>query len=870
MPRRLRGLVAVALLSGLAGPAHSQELTPPRLIERTDAAYPPQALEAGREASVLLELRVDAEGAVTEATVVEPAGHGFDESAREAARRFRFEPARQDGEPIAARIRFRYEFRLPSSGAEETDAGASETEAGAASSGEAADADAGSDEAGADDAGADDGDGPDAAGDLDELAAAEASALDAAAEAESSGDAGGLGVSAEVERERGEELRRSAEAVHVVDTRAQAARARDLGDVLAREQGVGLRRAGGIGSRFRFSLNGLQGSQIRFFLDGVPLEMAGFPAGIANVPVGLVERVELYRGVVPLRLGADALGGVVNLVTSDDYYRTGASASYQTGSWGTYRATLRGRWHDEGSGAYARVRAFLDHTDNDYLVDVEVPDERGRLMPATVRRFHDAYTAWGTSLEAGFVRRPWARRLSLRLFATEFDKELQHNVVMTVPYGDVVYGQAIVGGTLRYDQPELLGENTSVNVVTSLSRQQIDFRDTGEWVYDWFGERIRERRVPGEIQSDPSDRSLWQWSFFGRAYARWAPEEEHELRLSVTPRYDTRTGDERLDGGPDVRDPLTAQRDLFRLVSGLSYRLRIFDERLENVFFLKHYLMLADTEEQLPGGDYRERDQEHNRFGLGDGFRFRFADWIWAKVSYELATRLPDPDEIFGNGVLIVANLELQPETSHNVNVALNVDWRDRDLGRWTAELNLFARVTDQQIVLLGNDLFFTYQNVFSARTLGAELALGWTSPGEYVSVNVNGTYQDQRNTSSEGTFGAFEGDRIPNRPWLFANASLTLRWPSALTEDDALSLSWDTRYVHEFFRGWESQGLREFKQTVDSQLVFGLALTYRLPEPVPVSTTFEVQNLTNAAVFDFFGVQRPGRSFFLKLTAEL
>lgn len=862
----------------MSGVAQAQELSPPRLLERTEAPYPPDALEAGLEGAVVLELVIDAEGAVTDATVIEPAGHGFDEAAREAALQFRFEPARRDGEPVAARIRFRYRFRPPSPGADEARSGAAGASSGAGGEGGPpgggpAEVDGASGPSGTDRDAAERPDGdaarPTADGasrEGDDAAASEA-ALEAAEEAETDH---GLGVEAEVERDPVEELRRSAEAVHVVDTRAQQARARDLGDVLAREQGVALRRTGGIGSSARFSLNGLQGQQVRFFLDGVPLEVAGFPFGIANVPVSLVDRVEIHRGVVPIRLGADALGGVVNLVPSGETGRTGAGVAYQTGSFGTYRASLSGRWHHEDSGFYAALTAFTDHADNDYTIDVEVPDERGRLMPATVRRFHDAYTAWGASLDVGVARRPWARRLSLRLFASEYDKELQHNVVMTVPYGDVTFGEHVVGGTLRYEQPGLLGDDTSVDVVASLSRQQIDFRDTGEWVYDWFGERIRERRTQGEIQSDPTDRSLWQWSFFGRAYARWAPEEAHELRLSVTPRYDTRTGDERLDGGPGVRDPLTAQRDLFRLVSGLSYRLRLFDERLENVFFVKHYLMLADSEEPLPGGGFAERDQDQNRFGLGDGFRFRFADWIWAKVSYELATRLPDPDEIFGDGVLILANLELQPETSHNVNVALNVDWRDRELGQWVAELNLFARITDQQIVLLGNDLFFTHQNVFSARTLGAELSFRWTSPGDYVSVDLNGTFQDQRNTSSEGTFGAFEGDRIPNRPWLFANASLTLRWPSPLTDEDALSLSWDTRYVHEFFRSWESQGLREFKQTVDSQLVHGLALTYRLPDPVPVSTTLEIQNLTDAAVFDFFGVQRPGRSFFLKLTAEL
>src|SRR5262249_38716013 len=160
----------------------------------------------------------------------------------------------------------------------------------------------------------------------------------------------------------------------------------------------------------RFSLNGLYDDQIRFFLDGVPLDLAGYPFGIVNVPVNLVERVEVYRGVVPIRFGADALGGAVHVV-SDSSYRTRLAASYQGGAFGTHSASVEGRVHDAASGVVAGGAAFVDVAKNDYRVDVQVADDRGRLTPATVPRFHDGYRAYGGTVEAGIVERPWARRL---------------------------------------------------------------------------------------------------------------------------------------------------------------------------------------------------------------------------------------------------------------------------------------------------------------------------------------------------------------------------------------------------------------------------------------------------------------------------
>ncbi len=85
---------------------------PPRLVTFVDATYPTEARAAGLEGEVELELTVDVTGHVSQARVVAPAGHGFDEAAEDAARRFVFEPARRGAQAIPARIRYRTTFDL--------------------------------------------------------------------------------------------------------------------------------------------------------------------------------------------------------------------------------------------------------------------------------------------------------------------------------------------------------------------------------------------------------------------------------------------------------------------------------------------------------------------------------------------------------------------------------------------------------------------------------------------------------------------------------------------------------------------------------------------------------------------------------------
>lgn len=106
-------LVSVPLLS-VTSWASAQTLTrPPEIARFVEAEYPPSALEAREEASVLVELTIDAAGRVTEAIVVTSGGEAFDAAALEAVRQFEFVPAEFDGVPGPIRIQYQYNFTLP-------------------------------------------------------------------------------------------------------------------------------------------------------------------------------------------------------------------------------------------------------------------------------------------------------------------------------------------------------------------------------------------------------------------------------------------------------------------------------------------------------------------------------------------------------------------------------------------------------------------------------------------------------------------------------------------------------------------------------------------------------------------------------------
>lgn len=674
-----------------------------------------------------------------------------------------------------------------------------------------------------------------------------------------------VSVEAESEAER---KHKSAESVRVVDTKDIQYEGASLGEALARTENVTVRAEGGLGSRSRFSLGGLSDEQVRFFIDGIPLELAGFGAGLGNVPVNLVQRVELYSGVVPIRFGADALGGAVNLVTDQDWLGTRTSASYELGSFDTHRVTVGFRHLDEPSGLFVRAHGYVDRAKNDYPIEVEVPNEQGQLQPARVYRFHDAYTAGGLGVEGGLVDQPWARRLLLHAFLGAYDKQLQNNPSMTTPYGDVDSGALTTGATLRFEQ--LFPHGWSTDSVAGYTFRRTRFTDVGTCAYDWFGRCFQQLPQPGEVQSRAVERHVEQHTGFARLDAAWRANSQQVLRFSLAPTGVTRSGEDsrlRERGQPD---PLAGRRDVFSLITGVEHQLDALSDRLENVLFLKDYLQLARTQKLLPTGDFAELDRNTHRVGVGDSARLRLLDGLYAKASYEWATRLPGPDEIFGDGIIITENLELKPEVSHNLNLSLTATSPRTPGGTFRGEVTGFGRFAQQLIVLLGQESFFIYQNVYAARILGGTGLVGWTSPGGWFNLEGNVTGQDVRNVSQEGAFGAFEGQRIPNRPYLTANGTARFQLDGLMMPRDSLSLVWHTRYVHSFFRSWEGLGRQDSKLVIPSQLLHSVVLTYVVRrDSTTLSWTLDVQNLTDSPAYDFYGVQRPGRSFFAKLTVE-
>ena len=124
--------------------------------------------------------------------------------------------------------------------------------------------------------------------------------------------------------------------VTVIDLSNMRGTVSSVQDILIKTVGVTIRSTGGVGSSSRLSVRGLEGKRIGFFIDELPLSEQSDYLDINDIPVDMIDRIEIYKGVVPARFGGSSLGGAVNIVIRE-YPEKYADLSYGLESFNTHK-----------------------------------------------------------------------------------------------------------------------------------------------------------------------------------------------------------------------------------------------------------------------------------------------------------------------------------------------------------------------------------------------------------------------------------------------------------------------------------------------------------------------------------------------------
>mgnify|MGYP002700078879 FL=1 len=655
--------------------------------------------------------------------------------------------------------------------------------------------------------------------------------------------------------------------IDVIDTAEYLNSNKDINQILKQTSGINIRSVGGLGAEFDLSLNGLSDKQIRYFIDGIPMEDFGSALSLNNMPINLVESIEVYKGVVPISLGSDALGGAINIVTpklDEDFI----DASYSYGSFNTHRLALVAQTSNV-EGYFLRTSGYLNKSDNNYTMkSVPVTDDLGNVLGTTsAERFNDEYQSRMLTLKGGRIDTPWADELSLSLTYADNRNNHQHPDTST----NIVFGKLY-----SENKSQLISANykkqfnkLSLNSYILAGTITETYYDTYSRSYDWQG-NYTDKSSPS--QGEFGNKSIFELEdkvirlSLGGAYEF---NKSSILSINLAANNLDREGDEEIDV---ENKSFTQPNSIQKSILGINQSLWLLNDASKinslniNAFVKQYdYHAVINSEQEVDGVNQNSKTKaDINNTGFGTGISYQLSSSNKLKTSYEKAYRLPEADEILGDGMYIRPNPDLNAETSHNVNLGLLTQLAQSDLSLRN-EVNIFYRDASDFIRYVPDQVIKgIYKNTKDVEITGIENSFSLVYQ-QFYDLQINATYQDMINKSKTGYNGLPDtsyNTRIPNEPYLFANLRTGFNYYT--DSYNRISAHWSSHYVEQYFLYSEDSGDKDYKREIPSQLTHDIDISYSMDHD-KYNIGFTANNIFDETVFDNYNIQKPGRAYYLK-----
>lgn len=610
----------------------------------------------------------------------------------------------------------------------------------------------------------------------------------------------------------------------VIEITTEVQEMKTLADVLEDSVGVQVRRYGGLGDFSTVSIRGSSPSQVRIYIDGIPLTRArSETVNLADLPLDPLEAVEVYRGTTPLSVSASSLGGTVNLITKEPGARTTASALVGGGSFGTRRANATvagssGDWSTLATASYLGSQGDFTFLDNNGTPLNPGDDE-------VTRRENNNFNSGDLLLKSSYDGLDIGR---LSLLTELFVNEQGVPGIGSHQSTEVRLSDLRSLSYLRLDAPDFAGLD-------------IDLRSTGYFIFE-------RERLDDPLAEVSGSRLATDNRTFSSGLQFYATRllGTHDVGARLDFAGEAFVPENRLY--PDLSQP---KQGRFSTDLALGDTFGLLEDRLLVDVQLRYEFIRNFFAGELPGfGPFSETDDADtfHLFTPQLGAIFEMSPHLDLRGNIGRYGRVPSFLELFGQRGSIAGNPSLRPEEGLSLDVGFV--WAMRDLAffdRITAEAAFFYSDIDDLIVLVRTAQDRSVpQNVGRAVTRGAELAVRATL-GEHLHLTANYTWQDARDRS--GATG-IDGNQLPGRP------RDDVYFRASYRRD-----GWEPFYELNFIAGNYLKRANRPEDKVDARALHSLGLSWTLPW-TPLTATFEVRNLTDDQTEDVSGFPLPGRTF--------
>ncbi|MEO0331025.1 MAG: TonB-dependent receptor, partial [Bacteroidota bacterium] len=669
-----------------------------------------------------------------------------------------------------------------------------------------------------------------------------------------------------------------------LDAQALTDQALGAEELLKQTSGVVVRQIGGLGSNININLNGLTGNSVRFYYDGIPLEVFGGGLQLNNIPVDALQRMDVYKGVMPVEIGTDALGGGINLVpyqTTEDYLRT----SYTIGSFNTHRFTLGGG-KQIGNKLYLSALGYINYSGNDFLMrgirnSFERENTNGFIVPdeeiIDARRFHDQHYSSFVELSTNISEIPWADELKVSASYSDRSDEIQNGQFL-LPTAVGEADRSIETFSQRIDYRKFFFKRLNLRYFGVLSHTSTLNRDSSLNIYNWKGEVLSQavNQSGAELFAIPTARAGRELGTAHRLALNYQINDFISLTLSDFYRYNRIDGNDplgaRISLEGEVVDPNTIPSKLWRNIFGAELTTDLLNEKITGVAFYKNYFYQSESIDILRDATtfIPVRNVSESLDGYGFAVKYQITPALLLRSSFERAARIPTQNEIFGDFGVIVPNYTLKPETSNNINLGIRFDQPIGNVEQFSFQVDGFIRNRENliRIVPFGTEnAQFVNEAKVDGRGIEAALAV---TPTPTLKFNGNFTYQSNQIASPQLNGSVLTGAQVPNIPNLFGNASVSYTFEDLISDDFDLEVFGNYFYTARY-------SINEVKDletanplfVVPEQHLLNLGLVAS-PNIEGLRVSFTLRNATNSLIYDNFRIPRPGINYSLKINYSL
>lgn len=682
------------------------------------------------------------------------------------------------------------------------------------------------------------------------------------------------------------ELETSGFAVAVIETKEAALRNLTTNELLDRSVGVRVRQNGGLGSAVEYNLNGMTGSTVGLFLDGLELSTYGSSFNLNNIPPAMIERIEVYKGVLPSHLSGDYVGGAINVVLKNSASRSNLTAAVSYGSFNTFQTDLSGMFRDQKSGFTVRASGFYTYTDNSYETWGKFSkfyQPNGRVERYyKAKRFNDSYKSLGGRFEVGFTDVKWADQFFVGYNGSFTHNEIPHGQTMGRPYVGRFNEYDANVLMLNYRKDNFFLEGLSLNFNGIHSSRGTYLQDTVGWQYNWDGNiRLDNNLEPmhrGEGQGQQGEKTITDVSRrITNLRTNLAYNITKNHRVSMNHKFEM-TDRNDVDLLNPVDDRLKTITDVSQHIFSASYEAITLNERLKTNVFGKYSILnnkqVKPFVESVNGEQniaYNQIKNQDNNVGYGLAVAYTILPEVVFIGSTERTFVNPTEEQLYGAAEKnIVGNSSLRSEEYLNINAGMRLGRFSFGKHRVSLYGSAFWRNGKEKIALEVNENLSENEIEMSQFVnLGKTQSRGFEAEINYLygnALNVMVSFSKFNALLKEkydqfGTENRFYNAQIPNEPFFNVNGNAQYRINNLFQKKSILNLHYNTGYVAPFRTVWpESEWF-----TTPSQFTHDFGISYRPPSGKLV-VSIDGKNMFNAEVYDNFGVQKPGRAFYLKL----